>query len=81
MRTYYDLFIAQVSSGRINQLTVDSGSNEIPSWAPDGRHLTFQSNRTGTDQIYIMLLDGTEVHRITSQGINTSPDWSGYFRK
>ena len=81
MRTFYDLFIAQVSSGRIRQLTADSGSNESPSWAPDGRHLTFQSNRTGTDQIYIMLLDETEVHRITSQGNNTGPDWSGYFRK
>jgi Tol biopolymer transport system component len=43
--------------------------------------LTFQSNRTGSSQIYIMLLDGTELRKVTSQGINTSPAWGGYFLK
>jgi TolB protein len=75
----YDLFIVDVSSGAIRQLTSNSGSNEYPSWAPDGRHVVFQSNRTGIYQIYIMLLEGTELRMITSQGSNTSPAWSGYF--
>lgn len=82
LRTYYDLFLAEVSSGRITQLTTDSGSNEIPSWAPDGRHLVFQSNRTGIDQIYIMLLDeDAEARGITRTGSNTGPSWGGYVRK
>jgi TolB protein len=81
MRTYYDLFIAQVSNGRIYQLTTDSGSNENASWAPDGKHLVFQSDRTGTNQIYIMRLDGRELRRVTHQGNNTNPAWSGYFYK
>lgn len=76
----YDLFIAEASSGKIRQLTSGSGSNEYPSWAPDGRHIVFQSNRTGTNQLYIMLLDGTELRMITRQGNNTGPAWSGYFR-
>jgi TolB protein len=80
MRAYYDLFIAQVSSGRIYQLTTDSGSNENASWAPDGKHLVFQSDRTGTNQIYIMRLDGTELRRVTHQGDNTSPAWGGYLK-
>jgi TolB protein len=82
LRTYYDLFLAEVSSGRILQLTTESGSNETPSWAPDGRHLVFQSNRTGTNQIYIMLLDeSAETRRITRRGENSSPAWGGYVRK
>ncbi|MBN2241264.1 MAG: PD40 domain-containing protein [Acidobacteria bacterium] len=82
LRTYYDLFLAEVSSGRILQLTTESGSNEIPSWAPDGRHLVFQSNRTGTNQIYIMLLDEqAATRRITRSGENRGPAWGGYFRK
>ncbi len=82
LRSYYDLFLAEVSSGRITQLTTDSGSNEIPSWAPDGRHLVFQSNRTGTNQIYIMLLDeSTQLRRITRRGNNSGPAWGGYLRK
>lgn len=81
LSTNYDLFIVDVSSGAIRQLTSDSGSNEYPSWAPDGRHLVFQSNRSGGYQIYIMLLEGTELRMITNQGSNTSPAWSGYFRR
>jgi len=77
----YDIFVADVASGTIRQITYDSGSNESPSWAPDGRHLVFQSNRTGSWQIYTMLLEGTKPRRITNEGINSSPAWSGYFRR
>jgi TolB protein len=77
--TNYDLFIAGVATDDIRQLTSGSGSDECPSWAPDGRHIVFQSNRSGSEQIYIMLLDGTEVRRLTTQGNNTSPAWSRYF--
>jgi TolB protein len=76
--TSYDIFLAEVSSGKIFQLTSGSGSNEGPSWAPDGRHLTFQSNRTGSPQVFIMLVDGTETRMVTTQGSNTSPSWGGY---
>ena len=76
----YDIFIAEASSGKIRQLTSGSGSNEYPSWAPDARHIVFQSNRTGSNQLYIMLLDGSELRMITKQGNNTGPAWSGYFR-
>jgi TolB protein len=81
LSTSYDLFLAEVSSGSIRQLTSNGGSNESPSWAPDGRHLAFQSNRSGTNQIYIMKLEDTEPRMITKQGNNTSPAWGGYFRR
>ncbi len=77
----YDIFIAEVSSMQSRQLTSGSGSNENPSWAPDGRHLAFDSDRSGRSQIYIMLADGTEIRRVTSQGTNRYPSWSGYFRR
>lgn len=77
----YDLFLVEVSSGRINQLTSESGMDESPSWAPDGRHLAFESNRSGSRQIYIMLLDGSEIRMVTSTGSNTSPAWGGYSRR
>ena len=65
----------------ILRLTSNSGSNENPSWAPDSRHLVFESNRNGNTQIYIMLLEDSEPRLITLQGTNTSPAWSGYFRR
>lgn len=77
--TNYDIFIADVASDDIRQLTSHRASDECPSWAPDGRHIVFQSNRSGREQIFIMLLDGSEIRQITTQGRNTSPAWSGYF--
>ncbi len=75
----YDIFVAEVGSGSIRQITSEACSNESPSWAPDGRHIAFQSNRGGTTQIYILLLGDSRARKITSQGTNTSPSWSGYF--
>jgi TolB protein len=77
----YDIFVASADGGMIRQITSNGGSNESPSWAPDGRHIVFQSNRTGSWQIYTMLLEGTEARRITNDGSNTFPAWSGYFSR
>jgi TolB protein len=77
----YDIYLAEASSGRLFQVTSNAGSNESPTWAPDSRHISFQSDRTGSYQIYISLFDGTEVRMVTTEGVNTGPAWSGYFRK
>jgi len=72
----YDIYVMDVSSGHILEITRDSGRNERPSWAPDGRHLVFESTRTGTRQIWTMLADGSQPHQLTTQGHNESPNWS-----
>ena len=56
----YDLYVMDIASHALVELTRDAGRNERPSWAPDGRHLVFESTRTGTRQIWSMLADGTE---------------------
>ncbi len=71
----YNVFIMDVASRQYVQLTHDEGKNENPSWAPDGIHLTFMSNRTGTEQIWTMLADGTQQQQITRKGLNSSPVW------
>ena len=59
------------------QLTFGPGSAQSASWAPDGRHLAFQSNRLGRSQIFAMLLDGTPPTQVTAGGGEaTSPSWS-----
>jgi TolB protein len=51
--------------------------NEDPVFSPDGRHLMYTSNRTGTSQIYISNLDGSEERRITADNHNYfKPKWS-----
>jgi len=72
----YDLYVMEIASRQLVELTRDVGRNERPSWAPDGRHLVFESTRTGTRQIWSMLADGTNGRQLTMQGQNESPNWS-----
>ena len=71
-----DIYVMDVASKQWAQLTHDGGRNDFPSWAPDGRHIVFQSNRTGKVQIWSMLADGSDVHQLTKSGENSQPNWS-----
>jgi len=72
----YDLYIMDVATRQIIEITRDAGRNERPSWAPDGRHLVFESTRSGTRQIWTMLADGSQARQLTTTGHNESPNWS-----
>jgi TolB protein len=72
----YDIYIMDAASRQLVELTRDQARNERPSWAPDGRHLVFESTRTGTREIWTMLADGSQPHQLTTNGHNESPNWS-----
>jgi TolB protein len=72
----YDIYVMDIVGHQLVELTRDAGRNERPSWAPDGRHLVFESTRTGTRQVWSMLADGTQPRQLTNQGQNESPNWS-----
>jgi TolB protein len=72
----YDLYVMDIASHDLVELTRDSQRNERPSWAPDGRHLVFESTRTGTRQIWSMLADGSNPRQLTTEGQSESPNWS-----
>jgi len=72
----YDIYIMDVASRSIREITRDSGRNERPSWAPDGRHIAFESTRSGSRQIWVMLANGSEARQLTTKGHNESPNWS-----
>jgi TolB protein len=71
----FNVFIMDVASRSFVQLTHGTGRNEHPTWAPDGVHLAFSSNRTGKQQIWTMLANGTQLKQLTTQGSNTAPAW------
>jgi TolB protein len=72
----YDMYVMEVATRQIVQLTRDAARNERPSWAPDGRHIVFESTRSGSRQIWVMLADGTQPRQLTTEGVNESPNWS-----
>ena len=72
----YDIYAMDLATSQLLELTKDEARNERPSWAPDGRHIVFESTRTGTRQIWSMLADGSQPRQLTFEGQSESPNWS-----
>ncbi len=72
-----DLWLLEVASRKLRQLTFSPKSESAPRWSPDGRQLAFLSDRDGPSQIYLLPIDGGEALRLT-EGKNAiqSFDWS-----
>lgn len=72
----YDIYIMEIATGQIIQLTHDAGRNEHPTWSPDGRHLAFESTRSGSRQVWTMLANGLDPKPLTKDGRNWNANWS-----
>ncbi len=67
------IFLQRFDTDEPVQLT-DKGNNEEPVFSPDGRFITFCSDRDGIWKIYIMRLDGSGQRPLTT-GYGFSPVW------
>ena len=72
----FDIKVIGLATREVRQLTFGEGTNESPSWAPNGRHLAFTSTRSGKTQVFTMARDGKNLKQITRTGNNFQPDWS-----
>jgi TolB protein len=59
------------------QVTKEASINTAPSYSPDGAQIAFESDRGGTQQIYLMGSDGSNPQRISfGKGRYSTPVWS-----
>ncbi len=71
------IFEMDLRTRQPRRLTQSSGIDTGPSYAPDGRQIVFESDREGTQQLYVMNADGSGVQRISSgDGRYSTPVWS-----
>jgi TolB protein len=72
-----DIFVIDTDGSGTRRLTSE-GSNEWPTWSPDGRYIAFSSSRGGGSRVYLMLAaDGRVISPLTEgEGNATNPSWS-----
>lgn len=68
--------IAANPDGSDRRVLTSSGRNEDPSWAPDGRHLVFASNRQGYNALWILDTVTGRIRSLTVNNVDQLPDWS-----
>ena len=77
-----DLALADVSRGGFIRLTRTADDDTEPTWSPDGRWITFVSDRApepgaGDTEVYHLRPNGRELRRITTNDYDDrSPEWS-----
>ncbi|HEX4347045.1 MAG TPA: hypothetical protein VHZ73_05700 [Vicinamibacterales bacterium] len=72
----FDIKVIDVGTGVIRQLTSGEGDNESPAFAPNGRHIAFNSTRAGRNQVFTINRMGQDLKQLTKTGTNERPNWS-----
>ena len=88
---HWDIFVLNLATGIVRNLTNQPRRDEHPSWSPDGQWITFSSNRDplfwlkdgngvaigATSDIYIIDAQGNRLRNLTQTEANEEfPTWS-----
>ena len=72
-----DIMKYDIATGKKKSLTMRSSINTTPSYTHDGKSIVFNSDRSGSQQLYIMNKDGSDQRRISfGTGKYGAPDCS-----
>lgn len=73
----WDLFLLDIGTLDVQQMTEDFGEIYAPEISPDGTRIVFVTTRHGKQDLYVMNLDGTGAFRLTDHPAHDfDPTWS-----
>jgi TolB protein len=72
-----DIYRVSANGGESQRLTNSPAIDIGGSYSPDGRRIVFESDRSGSQQLYVMNADGSDQRRISfGGGRYATPEWS-----
>lgn len=73
-----DLYTLPAAGGTATRITDGRAFDTQPRWSPDGRAIAFASDRSGSDNLWVVAADGSNPRAVTSErdGGITAPAWS-----
>ncbi|MDQ7016201.1 MAG: Tol-Pal system protein TolB, partial [Gammaproteobacteria bacterium] len=63
-----DVYLLDLQSKKLQQLTGNSAIDTEPVWTPDGKSIIFTSDRSGGPQLYEIAVTGGRATRLTFEG-------------
>lgn len=78
---YCDVWIKELDTGKVKNLTEGKGNSWGPVWSPDGRSLAFYSDRTGVQTLWIWERTSGEMRQVSKAIIRARtetmvPQWT-----
>jgi Tol biopolymer transport system component/imidazolonepropionase-like amidohydrolase len=73
-----DLYTIPIGGGQATRLTSGQAFDGQPHFSPDGKSIAFVSDRSGSENLWVMNANGTGAHALTREDGRTfiSPIWS-----
>jgi TolB protein len=72
-----EIFVANADGSNLHNITYNPAFDGWPAWSPNGKWITFASNRESAYQIYIMDENGQNLKLVANtEGRATAPRWS-----
>lgn len=71
-----DIYVYNMFTGTISQVTNHTASDQSPTWSRDGREIVFGSDRSGQREIWSKNLENGELRQLTTDGNNIFPSLS-----
>lgn len=71
-----EIWTSSIDGGDAKRLTNSRATESSPLFSPDGSKIAFVSNRTGSNQIFVMNADGSGIRQVTFHSAGyTISDW------